>query len=208
MAAEVWTETGFKSGMVVNGQFVDMLCACTGQDIEGYLAVTFPNANITLIETGYAGNFGVIRHEFSHQFHCPECNNVCVMNIVHCLDTLIPERDWCPNCEAFIQSNKFKFTPPVCALKTRTDGYFYVPNIASGLLKIEMLFDNQNLTGDQNGGASPYTSITNYPDGKVNGKDITLIASLFGIGEGMNKWNYMADVVPDREIDGRDITVV
>jgi hypothetical protein len=38
-------------------------------------------------------------------------------------------------------------TNPVCAMKTRTDGYFYVPNIARGLLKIEMLFNDPNLIG-------------------------------------------------------------
>ena len=263
MAWEVWNETGFYTGMVVNGQYVDMLCACTGQDIEGYLAVTYPNANITLIETDYARNFGVIRHEFSHQFYCPECKKVCVMKQSHCIDPLIPTRDWCPNCEAIINSNKFKFTvvgdvdgnyivtgedvehassrlgsvkgdadwapscdingdglidtddisvissnlgkyryPPACTMKTRTDGYFYVPNVATDLLKVELLFDDSGIEGDQTGYDSP------YPDGCVDGSDAWLLNFHWMTIEGSENWDYMADTVPDGIIEGLDLFVL
>ena len=67
--------------------------------------------------------------------------------------------------------------PPVCAMKTKTDGYFYVPNVAINLLKIEMLFDNQNITGDQTDGTSPYSTITAYPDGFVDMKILGLFPS-------------------------------
>ena len=89
---------------------------------------------------------------------------------------------------------------PVCAMKTRTDGYFYVPNVAPDLLKIEMLFDNQNVTGDQTGGTSPYGSITAFPDGKVRVDDVLFIAIKFGLDEGNEGWDYMADVIPYRKV--------
>ena len=95
---------------------------------------------------------------------------------------------------------------PVCAMKTNTSGYFYIPNIATDLLKIEMLFDNQNITGDQTSGTSPYSSIGNYPNGLVDIRDISFIARKFGSEEGDSDWNYMADIVPDKQIDIRDIS--
>ncbi len=87
------------------------------------------------------------------------------------------------------------------AMKTLTDGYFYVPNIATDLLKIEMLFNNSNLVGDQTGGTSPYPTITAYPDGKVDMLDLWFIITKFGINEGGIGWDYMADINPDRKID-------
>lgn len=97
---------------------------------------------------------------------------------------------------------------PVCAMKTLTDGYFYVPNIPTDLLKVEMLFDNPDLVGDQIGGTSPYSTIQEYPDEKVSGYDLSFVASKFGLEEGMSGWSYMADVIPDKKVDGRDLTTV
>ena len=88
----------------------------------------------------------------------------------------------------------------ICVLKTRTDGYFYRPNLAIDLLKIEMLFDNQNIIGDQIGGTSPYSTITAFPDGKVRVDDVLFVASKFGLNEGDESWDYMADVIPDRTV--------
>jgi len=98
----------------------------------------------------------------------------------------------------------------LCALKTMKDGYFYVPNAAIlnvTTLKVQMLFDNANLTGDQTGGASPYPAIANYPSSTVDGKDVTFIAGKFGKAEGNLSWDYMADVWADRKIDGKDINM-
>jgi hypothetical protein len=72
------------------------------------------------------------------------------------------------------------FVPPVCAMKTRTDRYFYVPTVATDLLKIEMLFDDSGIEGDQTGGTTPYGSIVNYPDGIVDGVDLGLIGRNWG----------------------------
>jgi hypothetical protein len=99
---------------------------------------------------------------------------------------------------------------PVCALKgTTTDGNFYVPNatfVNATALKVEMLFNIANLTGDQNGGTSPYyPAIAEYPDGKVDGRDMLVISRAFNKYEGEVGWCYMADVVPNRHIDGRDL---
>ena len=97
---------------------------------------------------------------------------------------------------------------PLCALKTLTDGYFYVPNLAPSILRIEMLFDNQNIVGDQTGGTSPYTSVRNWPDGYVNVKDSVLVGVAFGSVEGGANWNYMADIVPDRVINVKDTVAI
>jgi subtilisin family serine protease len=94
------------------------------------------------------------------------------------------------------------------AMKTLTNGYFYMPNVATDLLKIEMLFDNLNLTADQTGGTSPYATITNYPDGRIDIKDYVFIINKYGLKEGLEGWNYMADVVPDRKIDIKDQVTV
>ena len=96
---------------------------------------------------------------------------------------------------------------PVCAMKTRTDGWFYVPNVAADLLKIEMLFDDQDVVGDLTGGTSPYGGIS-YPDGIVNIYDVTTVTGHFGISEGDSNWYYMADIKPDRCIDIFDVTCV
>jgi hypothetical protein len=100
---------------------------------------------------------------------------------------------------------------PRCALKTKTDGYFYVPNPAFvnvTVLRVEMVFNDSNLVGDQTGGPSPYPAIANYPDESVDGSDLIIVARSFGQPEGGARWNYMADVVPDRNIDGLDSIAV
>jgi hypothetical protein len=96
---------------------------------------------------------------------------------------------------------------PMCAMKTKTDGYFYVPIMPTSQFKIEMLFDNPNITGDQTGGISPYSSIKFYPDGKVDMRDISLVVAKFGAYEGQATWEYMADIFADRKVDMRDIAI-
>ena len=100
-----------------------------------------------------------------------------------------------------LEPDTLLWSPPLCAMKTKADGYFYKPNVATGVLKIEMLFDNQNCTGGQTGGTSPYDTIANYPDTIVDIFDSTFISSHVGEGEGDSNWNYMADINPDRYID-------
>jgi hypothetical protein len=95
-----------------------------------------------------------------------------------------------------------------CAMKTGVTGYFYKPNITTNLLKLEMLFDNQGLTGDQTGGTSPYPAVGNYPNGRVEGKDLGFVMGKFGSYEGRSDWDYMADIVPDKKIDGKDLEKV
>lgn len=103
---------------------------------------------------------------------------------------------------------------PGAAMKTKTRGcpwLLYVPSstvITTNFLKLEMLFDNQNLTGDQARSTSPYPAVENYPDGKVDGKDLGLVGGKFGSYEGRSDWDYMADIFPDRKIDGKDLGAV
>jgi hypothetical protein len=97
---------------------------------------------------------------------------------------------------------------PACALKTKAqDGLFYVPNINVTSLKVELLWSNSSINGDQRGGYSPYTSISNYPDRKVDMNDIGFISSKFNLNENSTGWDYMADVFPDRKINMQDVAI-
>jgi hypothetical protein len=96
---------------------------------------------------------------------------------------------------------------PSCAMKTRTDGYFYVPTVATDLLKIEMLFDDSGIEGDQTGGTSPYSTIQEYPDKTVDMADISFLIDNFMYAEGYDGWHYMADVNGDKVSDMADITI-
>jgi hypothetical protein len=97
---------------------------------------------------------------------------------------------------------KAYFSKPICAMKTETNGYFYIPNVATSLLEIEMLFNNQGLAGDQTDG-----TIANYPDGTVDMCDISFIIDKFMSSENQSGWDYMADVVPDRVVDMTDVSL-
>jgi hypothetical protein len=93
-----------------------------------------------------------------------------------------------------------------CAMKTLTNGYFYIPTpictaSINSCLKIQELFNDTGLTGDQTGGNSPYPTIPNWPDGTVDMFDSMFISSCYGSQEGQTNWNYMADIVPDKVID-------
>jgi hypothetical protein len=96
-------------------------------------------------------------------------------------------------------------------MKTTTDGYFYVPNatyVNATSLRVEMLFTQSNITGDQTGAASPYPAIANYPDGKVSEADVTMVDDAFGSVEGGSNWNYMADILCLRAITMADLVTV
>jgi len=95
---------------------------------------------------------------------------------------------------------------PVCAMKTRTDGYFYKPNVAIDLLKMDFTFTMG--TGDQTDGTSPYPNIPNYPDGIVDTGDLYFLALHYGKVEGEAGFAYMADVAPDGIIDTEDTYTV
>jgi hypothetical protein len=72
-----------------------------------------------------------------------------------------------------------------------------------------MLFNDSNIVGDQTGNQThPYPEIANYPDGKVDAKDVAFVAAKTSNGskEGDPFWSYMADVWPDRKIDIKDLT--
>ena len=162
MAWEVWNETGFYTGMVVNGQYVDMLHACTGQDIEGYWAVTFPDANITLAETVFAGWHRYIRHEFSHQLEVRyECGAYCVMS------GFLKAHDWCQNCFQVVNDNKFKFT---------------VIGDVSGDYKVDMrdVRPAAKGFGSVRGDANWAASCDIDGDGSIDMYDIRVISSHFG----------------------------
>jgi hypothetical protein len=100
------------------------------------------------------------------------------------------------------------FYEPVCAMKTGTNGYFYMPSVAPHLLRVQNLSVYQGLVGDQAGGTGPYGTISNYPDGTVDMNDISFIIDKFMSSENQSGWDYMADVAPDRTVDMTDISLV
>ncbi len=95
------------------------------------------------------------------------------------------------------------------AMKTRTNGSFYIPNVTRDFLKIELLFDESGIEGDQTGGTSPYSAIAHWPDKVVDGNDIIWISRKSGLEEGESGWEYMMDVwispPSNRTIDGNDL---
>ncbi|MGA9388484.1 MAG: hypothetical protein WBV70_06650 [Candidatus Bathyarchaeia archaeon] len=100
---------------------------------------------------------------------------------------------------------------PDVAIKTKTSGcpwLFYVPNVTTSFLRVELLFSNTNITGDQKGPTSPYPEIADYPDGTVDIRDASFVSRKYGLCEGQSGWNYMADVFPDKAIDIKDTAAV
>jgi hypothetical protein len=81
--------------------------------------------------------------------------------------------------------------------KGTTTGGFYVPNATCLLslgynvtsiptLRVEMLFSNANIAGDQTSGNgnSPYPDIANYPDGIVDISDVAAVSASYSSKEG------------------------
>jgi subtilase family serine protease len=97
---------------------------------------------------------------------------------------------------------------PACALKTKANGHFYVPNptfFNATALRVEILFDNANLTGDQIGNATfPYPAIAHYPDKQVNLVDTFFEALKYGTFEGLSNWDYMADIWAHKKVNLQD----
>lgn len=98
------------------------------------------------------------------------------------------------------------------SMKTKTNGCFYVPSITTDMFRIEKVFNDTNIAGDQTAAYNetyrPPQDLTAYPDGKVDAPDVSLVASKYGKREGQAGWDYMADVVPDTKIDAKDTALV
>lgn len=96
---------------------------------------------------------------------------------------------------------------PVFDMKTEVNGQFYVA-LGTGFLTVEMLFLQANLTGDQIGGTSGWSSIPVWPDENVTMKDVSWESRHFGTYEGEDTWNYMADIVSHGTVNMKDIAIV
>ncbi len=98
------------------------------------------------------------------------------------------------------------------SMKTKTNGCFYVPSITTDMFRIEKVFNDTNIVGDQTAAYNetyrPLQELTAYPDGRVDAPDVSLVASKYGKREGQAGWDYMADVVPDTKIDAKDTALV
>ncbi|MEM2386105.1 MAG: Ig-like domain-containing protein [Candidatus Bathyarchaeia archaeon] len=108
-------------------------------------------------------------------------------------------------------------TTLLCAMKTRVNGYFYVPKLGPFLggatgppasMKIELLFSDSGIEGDQTGGTSPYPQLTTWPDGRVDAKDLGFVSAKYGTVEGHANWDYMADIAADKVCDSKDNAIV
>jgi hypothetical protein len=87
---------------------VDFLLFFTSRDMvmggEGLQGLSPPFWNAAIIHFGAARC--VIQHELSHQFNCPHCGNICVMNPDWCNFGV---STWCDTCQATINSNRLKW---------------------------------------------------------------------------------------------------
>jgi len=102
-------------------------------------------------------------------------------------------------------------------MKTRVDGYFYIPSLGPFLegrtgpprsLKVELLFDDPNLEGDQTGGTSPYPELDHWPDGNVDILDSSFVNGAYGSKEGDSNFDYMADINADKSVTILDVSIV
>ena len=91
------------------------------------------------------------------------------------------------------------------AMKTRTDGKFYVPVFGPTGLNVVLLFDNPDLEGDQFGASGEYPIM---PNGRVDIEDLWFVNNKFGKEEGDPGWEYMADVDSSKRIDMLDNFIV
>ena len=171
---------------------LELLIVLTGQDAEGYgLSFPWDRAMIMRFDRVY-GITDHQYHEMGHQFylrHCGVWN--CWMNPDYCL---VFGECYCENCKSTIMANR-ELLVKMCAMKTATDGYFYVPSVAPNVLKINLLFDDYNIIGDQVGDQI-------YPDGTVGLADLTFLSGSYGKSEGQSCWQYMADFVEPYRIVG------
>jgi hypothetical protein len=100
---------------------------------------------------------------------------------------------WSPNLTVTVKA-------AVAAMKTLANGSFYVANVSTNLLKVHLLFNSSSIIGDQ-AGTQVSGFLFPFPDGTVNGSDISFLNGKMGLAEGQSGWDYMADIVPDRVID-------
>lgn len=130
---------------------------------------------------------------FSHSW-----NNVGIYNVTaRAQDSNGQNSTWSQNLTVTVEA----------AMKTMTNGNFYVPNVSASRLKIERLFSNSNLTGDQVGAeVSGYPF--QFPDGTVNGSDSSFVYSTWGLTEGESGWQYMADINADGTVDLFDLAQI
>jgi len=84
-----------------------------------------------------------------------------------------------------------------------------MPNISNLYrLRIELLFNNAHLEGDQTHTSPPYETISHWPSGTVDISDLVFVLGKVGTSEGSTGWDYMADVVPNKVVDVSDLAVV
>jgi len=100
-------------------------------------------------------------------------------------------------------------------MKTLLNGYFYIPDLEVNTLKVELLFDDPALEGDQVGESSPYTTITRWPDGIKNVLDLNFVSNSDWYGTGESYWienglyeAYLADVNADKVVNTLDLLQV
>jgi hypothetical protein len=102
---------------------------------------------------------------------------------------------------------QLKSVNPLFAMKTLVNGNFYKPNVTVPFMKIEEWFTNSSAEGDQ-----VETSVVGYPftfpNGVVGLTDLVALALAYGTHEGGPKWSYQEDIVPDRNVDLGDLTVL
>lgn len=123
---------------------------------------------------------------------------------------------WDPNTQKWLSGAmvvygdgniRLKPITPLFAMKTRVDGWFYMPNKPFRYVKIEETFLDSRAEGDQVGktvAGYPFP----FPDGSVGLADQVALANAYGSSERDSKWNYQVDIVPDGKIGLSDLVVL
>lgn len=185
---------------VIDGEPMELMMVYSGQ-ISALCGESPPWERAFIVGWGYGNLF---YHEMGHQFDCDHCREFDIFTGTACWmheDSFVVGefgQYYCTHHHSTIMANRDCLLKPVPTMKTQADGWFYIPNFSPDILTIEMVFNNQNLTGDQVG-------VSYYPNGVVDAYDLRLIGKTFGLKEGESGWDYMADIVPDGEINGYDL---
>lgn len=104
---EAINDIGWHYGFRYNNKKVHVLLIVTGQSINDCYAAASPDYNVTIFQYPLIYP-SIMRHELSHLFLCPDCNDpLCVMNPNTAKGGKIMR--WCDKCKQVILANKYRY---------------------------------------------------------------------------------------------------
>ena len=166
----------------------------TGQD----LAVTNVAMAKTVIMQGYTGNVTVTafnKGQYTETFSVTAYANTTVIGTQQVSNLGIAGQITLTFTWNTASCPKGNYTISAYAEPVQGETDIANNNFTGGMIHASMVGD---LTG-----ATPFV-----PDGKCDGRDITVVAKCFGTGLGDPRYNPNCDILNRGKIDGRDITIV